>query len=309
MVYVLVQCKDACAIIEFNLITFFNMAAPTLVNSWKCFGGFQKVFQHQSKVLGCQMTFAIYLPPQAESGPVPVLYWLSGLTCTQDNFIQKAGAQRYASEYGIAIVCPDTSPRGCSIEGEDDSYDFGSGAGFYVDATEDKWKTNYNMYSYVTAELPKLVESNFPLDATRRGITGHSMGGHGALTCFLKNPGMYKSLSAFAPICNPSNCPWGTKAFTGYLGSDQSTWKSWDATELVRSFSGPLKSYILIDQGKDDNFLSQKQLLPEAFVEACRSTSTPVVLRMQEGYDHSYYFISSFIGEHIKHHADVLIEQ
>ena len=285
------------------------MSAPTLVNSWKCFGGFQKVFTHQSKALNCKMTFAIYLPPQVDAGTVPVLYWLSGLTCTQDNFIQKAGGQKYAAEHGIAIVCPDTSPRGCDIEGEDDSYDFGSGAGFYVDATEDKWKTNYNMYSYVTAELPKLIEGNFPVNATRKAITGHSMGGHGALVCFLKNPGLYTSVSAFAPICNPSNCPWGTKAFTGYLGTNQSTWKKWDSTELVKNYSGPSKSYILIDQGKDDNFLTQNQLLPQAFVDACRESNVPVVLRMQEGYDHSYYFISSFIGDHIKHHAEILCGQ
>ena len=264
------------------------------------------MFKHQSKVLNCQMTFAIYLPPQSEAKTVPVIYWLSGLTCTQDNFIQKAGAQRYAAELGVAIVCPDTSPRGCGIEGEDDSYDFGSGAGFYVDATEDKWKTNYNMFSYVTDELPKLVESSFPVDANNRSVMGHSMGGHGALICFFKNPGFYKSVSAFAPICNPCNCPWGNKAFTGYLGGDKSVWKNWDATELVKGYAGALKSYILIDQGKDDNFLEQKQLLPENFVDACRANNVPVVLRMQEGYDHSYYFISSFVGEHIKHHYEAL---
>ncbi len=279
------------------------MAAPTLVSSWKCFGGLQKVFKHQSKVLNCEMKFAIYLPPQAVDKSVPVVYWLSGLTCTQDNFIQKAGAQRYAADMGVAIVCPDTSPRGCNIEGEDDSYDFGSGAGFYLNATEDKWKTNYNMFSYVTDELPQLVESNFPLDASNRAITGHSMGGHGALVCYLKNPGFYKSVSAFAPICNPSNCPWGTKAFTGYLGNDKATWKEWDATELVKHYTGPPKSYILIDQGKDDKFLTEKQLLPENFVEACKDNSIPVVLRMQEGYDHSYYFIASLIGEHLEHLA------
>ena len=282
------------------------MSTPTLVSSWKCFGGLQKVFQHQSKVLNCQMKFAVYLPPQADSGNVPVLYWLSGLTCTQDNFIQKAGGQRYAAEHGIAIVCPDTSPRGCNIEGEEDSWDFGTGAGFYIDATEEKWKKNYNMFSYVTQELPQVIESNFPVDASRKSISGHSMGGHGALVSFLKNPGLYKSVSAFAPICNPCNCPWGEKAFSGYLGSDRSTWKEWDATELVKTYSGPVKSYVHIDQGKDDQFLTDKQLLPENFVEACRVRNVPVVLRMQEGYDHSYYFISSFIGEHIKHHAEAL---
>ena len=276
------------------------------VSSTKCFGGFQKVFQHDSKTLKCSMKFSVYLPPQQQSSKVPVLYWLSGLTCTEQNFIQKAGSQKYAAELGIAIVCPDTSPRGCNIEGEDDSWDFGTGAGFYVDATEEKWKSNYNMYSYVTKELPGVIEANFPVDPSLKSISGHSMGGHGALICFLKNPGMYKSVSAFAPICNPMQCPWGEKAFTGYLGSDRETWRNWDATELVKSYSGSIASYILIDQGKKDSFLSQKQLLPENFVEACRSSGIPVVLRNQEDYDHSYYFIASFIADHIKHHADAL---
>lgn len=282
------------------------MAALKLLSNAKSFGGFQRVYEHQSEVLKCAMKFGVYLPPQAESGKVPVLYWLSGLTCTEQNFISKAGAQRYASEHGLAIVAPDTSPRGCNIEGEDDSWDFGTGAGFYVDATEEKWKTNYNMYSYVTKELPALVSGNFPVIPEKRGISGHSMGGHGALICALKNPAMYKSVSAFAPICNPINCPWGQKAFSGYLGSNQETWKSWDATELVKHYSGPPFSYILIDQGKEDGFLPEGQLLPGNFVEVCREQKLPVVLRMQEGYDHSYYFVSTFIGDHIKHHADVL---
>ena len=283
-----------------------EMAALKLVSSAKCFGGFQRVFEHQSEVLKCAMKFGVYLPPRAESGQVPVLYWLSGLTCTEQNFISKAGAQRYASEHGLAIVAPDTSPRGCNIEGEDDSWDFGTGAGFYVDATEEKWKTNYNMYSYITTELPSLVSSNFPVIPEKRGISGHSMGGHGALICALKNPTMYKSVSAFAPICNPVNCQWGQKAFSGYLGSNQESWKNWDATELVKCYSGPPFSYILIDQGKEDGFLEPGQLLPGNFVESCRERKLPVVLRMQEGYDHSYYFVSTFIGDHVKHHADVL---
>ena len=279
--------------------------AVSLVNKWRCFGGFQQVLKHTSKVLKCEMTFAVYLPPQAEDGNVPVLYWLSGLTCSEQNFIQKAGAQRYAAEHGIAIVCPDTSPRGCGIEGEDADWDFGTGAGFYVDATQEKWKTHYNMYSYVTTELPELVQGNFPVDPKRKGICGHSMGGHGALICFLKNPTQYKSVSAFSPICNPSNCPWGEKAFTGYLGSDRESWKQYDACELAKNAKGVAISHILIDQGKSDNFYPH-QLLPENFVDACRTQGVPIALRLHEGYDHSYYFIASFIGEHIAHHAKAL---
>ena len=282
------------------------MAAVKLVNSWKTFGGYQHVYQHESNVLKCSMNFAIYLPPQAESGKVPVVYWLSGLTCTEQNFITKAGMQRYAAEYGLAVVCPDTSPRGCNIEGEEDSWDFGTGAGFYVDATEEKWKTNYNMYSYVTKELPALIESNFPVEPTKKSIFGHSMGGHGALICFLKNPGMYRSVSGFAPITNPINAPWGKKAFSGYLGPDQTSWKDWDATELVQTFKAPLTSYILIDQGKADEFYEKKQLLPETFLEAARKNNIPVVFRLQEGYDHNYYFVGTFLADHFKHHAEAL---
>lgn len=285
------------------------MAAPATlkeVSNIKSFGGWQKVFEHKSDVLKCDMKFAIYLPPQAETEKVPVLYWLSGLTCTEQNFITKAGGQNYASQCGVAIVCPDTSPRGCNIEGEDDAYDFGSGAGFYVNATQDKWSTNYNMYSYVTQELPGIIEANFNVDPLRKSIFGHSMGGHGALICYLKNPGQYQSVSAFAPICNPSNCPWGTKAFTGYLGSNQETWKEWDATELAKTYKGSLISYILIDQGESDKFLHEKQLLPENFIDACRDSKIPVLLQKQEGYDHSYFFIASFVGTHIEYHANIL---
>uniref|UniRef100_A0A1X7VCP2 S-formylglutathione hydrolase n=2 Tax=Amphimedon queenslandica TaxID=400682 RepID=A0A1X7VCP2_AMPQE len=285
-----------------------NMAASqvTEVSKAKSFGGWQKVFQHHSDVLKCDMKFAIYLPQESETKKVPVIYYLSGLTCTEQNVIAKSGFQRYASEAGVAIVAPDTSPRGCNIEGEDDSYDFGSGAGFYINATTEKWKENYNMYSYVTKELPAAIETNFNIEPSRKSIFGHSMGGHGALICYLKNPGSYISVSAFAPICNPSNCPWGKKAFTGYLGPDEETWKEWDATELVKSYKGPNLGYILIDQGADDNFLKEKQLLPEAFVDACRVSNVPVVLQMQEGYDHSYYFVSTFIGGQIQHHAKLL---
>ena len=283
------------------------MASLKQISSARCFGGFQKVFEHQSSVLQCLMKFAIYLPPQIDTDKVPVLYWLSGLTCTEQNFITKAGAQRFLSSLGIALVAPDTSPRGCNIEGEDDSYDFGSGAGFYVDATEEKWKENYKMYSYVTSELPELIQANFNVNPAKKSIFGHSMGGHGALICTLKNPGMYRSVSAFSPICNPINCPWGQKAFTGYLGTDREEWKKWDATELVKIYKGPPFSYVFIDQGKADNFLSEGQLLPENFVQSAQDGGVPVVLRMQEDYDHSYYFIATFIEDHIRHHAAALL--
>ena len=282
------------------------MAALNGVSSVKCFGGFQKVFEHESSELKCRMKFSVYLPPQVEEEKVPVLYWLSGLTCTEQNFITKAGAQRLASTLGLALVAPDTSPRGCNVEGEDESWDFGTGAGFYVDATEEKWKTNYRMYSYVTSELPEVVRNNFNVIPDRQSVFGHSMGGHGALICTLKNPGMYRSVSAFSPICNPTNCAWGKKAFTGYLGSDQDKWKDWDATELVKKYSGPPFSYVLIDQGKADSFLTDGQLLPNNFVQSAQEAGVPVVLRMHEDYDHSYYFIASFVEDHMRHHAAAL---
>lgn len=276
-------------------------------SSNKCFGGYVKQFAHHSDVLDCNMVFSVFVPPQAEKGPVPVLFWLSGLTCTDQNFTTKAGAQRAAAEHGILLVAPDTSPRGCNIEGEDDSWDFGSGAGFYVNATEPKWSKHYNMYSYVTEELPEIVHANFPTRRDSVGVFGHSMGGHGALICALKNPGMYKSVSAFAPICNPMNCPWGKKGFSGYLGADQEAWKDYDATELVARYQGPPLD-ILIDQGKDDGFYKDQQLLPENFVKACAANQMPVALRVQDGYDHSYYFIASYVDEHIAHHARFLCQ-
>lgn len=275
-------------------------------SSVKSFGGYTKICTHESEELKCSMKFAVFIPPQAASGKVPVLYWLSGLTCTEQNFITKAGAQRAAAEHGIMLVAPDTSPRGCNIEGEDESYDFGSGAGFYVDATEEKWKTNYRMYSYITKELQSVVNANFPVQEGNQSVFGHSMGGHGSLICFLKNPGMFKSVSAFSPICNPMKCPWGTKAFTGYLGTDQEQWKQYDATELVKKYPGP-PCNILIDQGKSDNFFTAGQLLPDNFVNACQDNrASSVTLRIQEEYDHSYYFISTFMEDHIKHHAQYL---
>ncbi|XP_061827770.1 S-formylglutathione hydrolase [Nerophis lumbriciformis] len=279
--------------------------AVTQVSSNRCAGGFQKVFEHDSTELKCRMKFAVFLPPKAETDKCPVMYWLSGLTCTEQNFITKAGSQLAAAENGLIIVAPDTSPRGCNIEGEDESWDFGTGAGFYVDATQGPWKSNYRMYSYVTKELPALIQANFPADPDRMSISGHSMGGHGALICALKNPGKYKTVSAFAPICNPMQCPWGQKAFAGYLGPDRATWEAYDATVLAASYSGPQLD-ILIDQGRDDQFGSAGQLLPDNLIAACSEKKIPVVFRLQKGYDHSYFFIYSFINEHIKHHANFL---
>ncbi len=266
-----------------------------------CFGGWQDVFQHASTVLDCTMRFAIYLPPKAAHGPVPALYWLSGLTCSEQNFIQKAGAQRYAAEHGIALVCPDTSPRGDGVVNADGN-DLGQGAGFYVDATQVPWAEHYRMHEYVVHELPALVEANFPVSG-RRAISGHSMGGHGALTCALRNPGRYRSVSAFAPIVAPSQVPWGQQAFTAYLGEDREAWKQYDATELVKAASERLP--ILIDQGDADEFL-ETQLRPWLLQAAADAAGYPVYLRVQPGYDHSYYFIASFIGEHIAHHAKAL---
>lgn len=252
------------------------------------------------------MTFTIYLPPAALTGTrVPVLYWLSGLTCTDENFITKAGAQRAAAAHGIALVCPDTSPRGAGVEGETASWDFGVGAGFYVNATQDPWSKFYRMYDYVTEELPALVKAQFPVTEAQ-SISGHSMGGHGALICALKNPSRYRSVSAFAPICNPTQCPWGRKAFSGYLGPDEEEWKKYDATELVKAYKGP-DLHILVDQGTADSFYTGGQLLPENFSAACAASGVHADVRMQEGYDHSYYFISTLIDDHIRHHASFLL--
>ncbi|MBF2051136.1 MAG: S-formylglutathione hydrolase [Leptolyngbya sp. IPPAS B-1204] len=274
-----------------------------LVSQYRCFGGTVGFYQHTSAVCKSEMKFAVYLPPQADSEPVPVLYYLSGLTCTEENFITKAGAQQFAAKYGLILVAPDTSPRNTGIPGENDDWDLGSGAGFYVDATEAPWSRYYNMYSYVTQELPALMAAHFPIQAERQGIFGHSMGGHGALICALKNPQQYGSVSAFAPIVAPMRCPWGQKAFSVYLGSDSSTWKAYDASELV--LSTQLEHPILIDQGTADSFL-EKQLMPERFEQACRQAGQALTLRMQSGYDHSYYFIATFIEDHIRHHAEQL---
>ncbi|MET0807481.1 MAG: S-formylglutathione hydrolase [Pseudoxanthomonas sp.] len=266
-----------------------------------CFGGWQDVYRHRSQVLGCDMAFAVYLPPQAATRKLPVLYWLSGLTCSEQNFITKAGAQRYAAEHGVILVVPDTSPRGDGVA-DAEGYDLGHGAGFYLNATQAPWATHYRMYDYVASELPALIETNFPV-TDARAISGHSMGGHGALVVALRNPGRYRSVSAFSPIVAPSQVPWGMKAFTAYLGEDRNAWNSWDATALVATASERLP--LLIDQGGADEFLAS-QLKPELLQAACAAAGHPLSLRMQPGYDHSYYFIESFIGEHIAHHAAAL---
>ena len=267
----------------------------------RCFGGMQGVYTHAAETTHCSMRFGVFMPPQAQSARVPVLYWLSGLTCTEDNFIVKAGAQRVAAELGVAIVVPDTSPRGLGYPGEADAYDFGLGAGFYVDATEAPWSEGYRMYSYVTNELPAYVERHFAIVAGRAGIFGHSMGGHGALTIALKNPGRYRSVSAFAPIASPMRCPWGEKALTGYLGSDRSRWREYDATALIadRGWRGPA---LLVDQGTSDPFI-ESQLKPELLRQACEQAGVALDLRLRDGYDHSYFFIATFIEEHLRFHA------
>ena len=275
-----------------------------LVAENRSFGGRHRRYRHRSEVLDCDMTFAIYLPPQVDAGArPPVLYWLSGLTCTDENFMQKAGAQRLAAELGVAIVAPDTSPRGAGVPGDPDgSWDFGLGAGFYLNATEAPWAAHYRMYDYVVQELPALVEANFPV-SNRRGISGHSMGGHGALVCALKNPGRYRSVSAFAPISNPMQCPWGEKAFSRYLGADRERWREWDASLLLADAKEKLP--LLVDQGDADSFLAT-QLKSEALQAAAEAAGHPLTLRMQPGYDHSYYFIASFIDDHLRHHAAAL---
>jgi len=278
------------------------------LKSWKVFGGYVRKFQHHSIATKTDMIFSVFLPPKAiasEPQRVHSLYWLSGLTCNDDNFVQKAGAFRYASEAQLAIICPDTSPRGLNLPGDNASWDFGVGAGFYVNATAEPWKTNYQMFDYVTQELPALIQEAFPV-TTKKSVFGHSMGGHGALISYLKNPGLYESVSAFSPISNPINCPWGQKAFNGYFGSEnKEAWKKWDATELIQEFKSDKKNPILIDQGTEDEFL-KNQLHPEKFEEAAKKVGYPVQVNYEEGYDHSYFFISSFIEKHILHHKKFL---
>ena len=265
----------------------------------KSFGGWHKQYSHQSEVLNCSMRFAVYLPPQASAEtPVPVLYWLSGLTCTDENFMQKAGAHRIAAELGIAIVAPDTSPRGDDVADDAEHYDMGKGAGFYLNATQAPWSRHYQMYDYVVEELPALIEATFPVTA-QRAIAGHSMGGHGALVIALRNPQRYCSVSAFSPISNPVNCPWGQKAFSQYLGNDRELWRTYDASELMTQAKEKLPA--LVDQGEADNFL-QEQLKPEMLQAAAKRSDYPLTLRRHEGYDHSYYFIASFIEDHLRFH-------
>jgi len=270
-------------------------------SSHACFGGTVGFFTHQSVETKTPMNFSVFTPPQAKDGKVPGLVYLAGLTCTEETFMIKAGAQQLAAELGLALICPDTSPRGAGIEGEDESWDFGTAAGFYLDATQAPWSTNYRMYSYITQELPALLAAHYPaIDMDRLGVFGHSMGGHGALTIHLKNPDLFKTVSAFAPIAAPMRCPWGNKAFSNYLGPDQESWKAYDASELVASRgTGPA---ILIDQGLADGFLEQ-ELHPHHFEAACAAAGHDVTVRRHAGYDHGYYFIASFMEDHLRHHA------
>lgn len=273
------------------------------VNEVKLFGGRQIRYEHPSSVLNCTMQFSVYLPPQAEQQPVPALYWLSGLTCTDENFSSKAGAQRVAAELGIALIIPDTSPRGEGVPDDtNQAYDFGLGAGFYVNATQAPWNQHYHMYDYIVQELRELVEKELPV-TQRRAISGHSMGGHGALVMALRNPDLYTSVSAFAPICHPTQCPWGHKAFSGYLGDDQAAWQEYDATELLlRLRKAPP---MLISQGEADNFLAE-QLRPDDLANAIAETGVEATFERHEGYDHSYYFIATFIEQHLRFHAEKL---
>lgn len=277
------------------------------ISTHRCFGGTVGYYRHRSDANDCDMRFAVYVPPAASRGPVPVLTWLAGLTCTEETFMIKAGAQRAAAELGLMLVAPDTSPRGEGVPDADDgAWDLGLGAGFYLDATEPPWAGHYRMHDYVTRELPELVARNFPADMGRQGIFGHSMGGHGALVLALRHPETYRSVSAFAPIAAPARCPWGQKAFTAYLGADRDAWAEWDATELVRR-SGDLRGRpkILVDQGLDDQFLDA-QLYPEALEAACAETGQALELRRHAGYDHGYFFIASFVADHLRHHAALL---
>lgn len=266
-----------------------------------CFGGWQDVWEHRSDTLGTAMRVGVYLPPQAAYGRCPVLYWLSGLTCTEQNFITKAGAQRYAAEHGVIVVAPDTSPRGAGVP-DAGGYDLGQGAGFYLNATQPPWSAHYRMHDYVVHELPALIEAHFPADDAR-AISGHSMGGHGALVLALRNPGRYRSVSAFAPIVAPTEVPWGRKAFAAYLGEDPAVWREWDACALVAQARERLP--LRVDQGEADEFLAT-QLQPERLREACAAAGHPLTLRLHPGYDHSYYFIATFIGEHVAYHAAAL---
>lgn len=283
------------------------MKSIELTRSHRQFDGFTNFYSHDSEVCRNRMNFAAYLPPQAATRRLPVLYWLSGLTCTEEIFMTEAQAQAYARKYEVILVAPDTSPRNTGVDGENERYDLGSGAGFYVDATQAKWSGHYQMDSYVTRELKLLVEEHLPVDRERCGIFGHSMGGHGALVLGLRNPDLYRSISAFAPICAPSKSPWGALAFAEYLGSDRTSWASYDALELLKKGSGGRGSRtpILIDQGTEDEFLAE-QLFTTEFEAAVRTTGYPAEVRRQSGYDHSYFFISTFMEDHLAFHSKIL---
>ncbi|WP_237476789.1 S-formylglutathione hydrolase [Lichenibacterium dinghuense] len=269
------------------------------VSETRCFGGRQVTFKHDSAATGTPMRVAVFLPPQAERGPVPVFWFLSGLTCTEDNFTQKAGAQRLAADLGLALVAPDTSPRGEGVP-DDEAYDFGKGAGFYLDATEAPWSSNYRMRAYLEGELPELLGDALPLDMGRQGISGHSMGGHGSLTMALRDPDRFRAVSAFSPIVSPMNCPWGEKALSRYLGADRAAWRAYDACALIAD--GARLPEILVEQGTADPFLTE-QLKPDLLEEACRGAGMALTLNRRNGYDHSYFFIASFIADHLRWHA------
>ncbi len=279
------------------------MTDPATISEHACFGGVQGFYEHRSRECASPMRFSVYRPPQHGTRPLPVLYYLAGLTCTEETFAVKAGAQRFAAELGLILVSPDTSPRSPRLPGDDEHWDFGLGAGFYVDATQLPWSGHYRMYSYVVRELPEVIAARFGPLSGRQGIFGHSMGGHGALVCALRHPELYASVSAFAPVSAASRCPWGEKALTRYLGADRESWRSYDAAELARAkrYAGTL----LVDQGSADPFLDQ-QLKPGLLREACRASGTPLELRMHDSYDHGYYFIATFMADHLRHHARLL---
>lgn len=277
----------------------------SLVSEHACFGGVQRFYRHDSAVIGLPMRFSVFIPPRAQRERVPVLFFLAGLTCTEETFMIKAGAQRLAAELGLMLVTCDTSPRGAGAPGEDDDWDFGTGAGFYLDATQPPWSTHYRMESYITGELLAIATTTLPGDAQRVGVSGHSMGGHGALVLAQRHPDIFKSVSAFAPIAAPSQCPWGEKAFGAYLGPNRDDWISHDASLLMSRSTCPFPQGILVDQGLDDQFLAE-QLFPAEFEAACEKAGQPLTLRRHEGYDHSYYFVSTFVADHLRHHAGQL---
>lgn len=273
---------------------------PELISEHACFGGVQRFYRHDSAAIGLPMRFSVFLPPQAQHGNVPALFYLAGLTCSEETFMIKAGAQRVAAQLGMMLIAPDTSPRGANVAGETDNWDLGVGAGFYVDATDAPWSRHYRMYSYLL-ELHALIVREFPVHAGSIGIAGHSMGGHGALVMALRNPALFKTVSAFAPVCAPSRCPWGVKAFSAYLGSDQADWQQYDASALMAGSATPFPGGILIDQGLSDKFLAD-QLFPDVFEAACERAQQPLELRRHAGYDHGYYFIATFIADHLRFH-------